>query len=206
VPEIFSPLAESLIKVVRGAEPRGLIQDVLAQCRREYGRTLLGFVESYLVPTLVARGLAEPYRRRILGIFSVAGFIRTPAGESEKTRIEGLMQDARSIPTYLDHDPAQAAALVAALGGAILLVDELRPHYRALGLAMRNSGSGGDGGVFTSDSGGSGDGGGINFADCDFGGVDFSCFDSGAFDSFDAGFSDAGGGGGGGDGGGSSGC
>jgi uncharacterized membrane protein YgcG len=196
--DALPPVAASLVRVVRGAEPRGLIKDVLAQCHREYGRTLMGIMQDCLGPALVARGLAEPYRRRILGVFSVASFRRTPAGEAEKLRIQELMQDARSIPSYLDRDPAQAAALVAALGAAILLVEELRPHYQALGLALRerDAGSSGDGGWTSGDF--SGDFGGIG----DFGAIDFSCFDGGAFDSFDAGF-DAGGGDGGG---GSSGC
>ncbi len=206
LPKALPPVAASLVQVVRRGAPRGLIKDVLAQCRREYGRTLLGIMHGYLGPALVARGLAEPYRRRILGIFSVASFARTPAGEAEKARIEGLMEDARSIPQYLDRDPVQAAALVAALGGAILLVDELRPHYQALGLAMRNSGSGdSSGGDFTFvDTGGLDAGGHTGFFD--FSGVDFSAFDAGAFDSFDSSFSDAGGGDGGGGDGGSSGC
>jgi hypothetical protein len=197
VPEMLPPVAASLVRVVRGAEPQGLIKDVLAQCRREYGRTLLGVMRDCLGPALVARGLAEPYRRRILGIFSVASFARTPAGEAEKTRIQGLMQDARSIPSYLDHDPSQAAALVAALGAAILLVEELRPHYQALGLALRDRDTGGyvDGTSWDATDPGS-------FGD--FASIDFSCFDAGAFDSFDAGF-DAGGGDGGSDSG-SSGC
>jgi len=200
VSESLPPVAASLVGVVRGAEPGGLIKDVLAQCYREYGRTLMGIMQNCLGPALVGRGLAEPYRRRFLGIFPVAIFRRTPAGESEKLRIEGLMQDARSIPNYLDRDPAQAAALVAALGAAILLVEELRPHYQALGLALRERDTGGygDGGWTSGDF--AGDFGGIG----DFGSIDFSCFDGGAFDSFDAGF-DAGGGDGGGDGG-SSGC
>ena len=181
------PVAASYVKVVRGAEPQGLIKDVLAQCRREYGGNLLGVMRPCLGPALMARGLAEPYRRRILGVFSAHSFRRTPAGESEKIKLEGLMRDARSIPDYLDRDPAQAAALVAALGGAILLVEELRPHYRALGLALRDRDTGG---YVDATSWDTGDHGGL----FDFSGVDFSCFDSGAFDSFDAGFSDGGGG------------
>jgi hypothetical protein len=198
LPESLPLVAESLVKTVRGAEPQGLIKDVLAQCRREYGGNLLGVMQNCLGPALVARGLAEPYRRRILGLFPVAGFRRTPAGEAEKARIDGLMQDARAIPSYLDRDPVQAAALVAALGGAILLVEELRPHYQALGLALRDQGGGG--GYADGTSWDMGDAGSLG----DFAGVDFSCFDSGAFDSFDAGFSDAGSDGG--SDGGSSGC
>jgi hypothetical protein len=187
------PLAASLVKVVRGAEPQSNIREVLRQCEREYRRTLTDFVLKHLGPALAARGLAEPYRRRLLGLVPVDAFRRTAAGDAEKARLDGLMQQARAIPRYLDRDPAQAAALIAALGGALLLVDELRPHFQALGVAMRDH----DTGDFVDTSSFDGGGG------FDFGSIDFSCFDSGAFDSFDAGFADAGGDGGG-DGGGSS--
>jgi hypothetical protein len=199
-PERLPAVAASLVRVVLAAGPGGLMKDVLRHAQGEYGNTLLGFMRDRLGPALIARGLARPYRRRILGIFSVASFARTPAGEVEKIRIERLMRDARSIPTYLDRDPAQAAALVAALGGAIVLVEELRPHYGALARALRDRDTGAS---IDGSSWSAGESGNI----WDLGSVDFSCFDSGAFDSFDAGFADAGGGdGGGGDGGGSSGC
>ena len=47
------------------------------------------------------------------------------------------MREAQAIPQYLDRDPAQAAALAVAVGGAILLVEELRPHYQQLALALQ---------------------------------------------------------------------
>jgi hypothetical protein len=109
------------------------------------------------------------------------------------------MQEARTIPQYLDRDPAQVAALVVAAGSAILLIEELRPFSDQLSRAMRGQ----DGGAYTYTDGGSFSDGGRGFANYDFGSIDFSCFDGGAFDSFDAGF-DAGGGDGGGDGGGGS--
>jgi hypothetical protein len=203
LPEHLPPVAASLVQVVRSAQPEGLIPQVLRQCQRAYRSTLSDFVLKHLGPALAARGLAEPYRRRLLGLIPVDAFRRTPAGDAEKQRIEGLMNDARTIPRFLDRDPAQAAALVAALGGAILLVEELRPYYGALGVAMRDR-DGGDGGdvyfdTSTFDTGSSG-------GSFDFGSIDFSCFDGGAFDSFDAGFADAGGGDGGGGDGGSSSC
>jgi hypothetical protein len=190
-----APITASLIKVVRAAEPRGLMRDVVKQSMREYGRVLAGFAVNRVLPSLIGRGLAGAQKTRWLGLLPRTRYFRTPAGETEKIKLEGLMHDAASIPDYLDRDPAQAAALIAALGGAIILVEALRPHYQAIAAAMRPYG----GDTAFSDIGGFGDGSGI-----DFSGIDFSAFDSGAFDSFDAGFSD-GGGDGGGDGG-SSGC
>jgi hypothetical protein len=200
-PDALSPLAASLVRIVRAAEPSGLMKDVVKQARREYGAAYIRLVQEYVYPALAGRGLAESRKSRLLGLVPVTRYFRTPAGEVEKIRVESAMRDARSIPQYLDRDPAQAAALVATAGAAILLVEELRPHYQALAAALRRR----DSNLYFS-SDGFGDGGGGGF---DFGSIDFSSFDVGAFDSFDAGFSDAGGdsgGDGGGGDGGSSGC
>lgn len=95
-------------------------------------------------------------------------------------------------------------SLIAALGGAFLLVEKLKPHYPALEKALRALNASGDPYNFVNseifNSGGQGD-------SCfDFSHLDFSCFDARAFDSFDAGFSDAAGGDGGGGDSVSSGC
>lgn len=233
LPSSLPPISASLVAVVNAAAPTGTMTNLVKQARRAYGSALLGFVRNWVLPSLVARGLVEPYKHRLLGLFPVNAFRRTQAGEAEKARLDGLLLEASQIPGYLDRDPAQATALVAALGGAILLADELRPHYQAIGQAMRQRDATDSGGYTSLGDGGSGTGdhhhgdggnppdpgnvefgnvdfGNVDFANIDFGGIDFSAFDSGAFDSFDAGFSDAGGDGGGGDGGGgdggSSGC
>jgi hypothetical protein len=229
-PGNLPPLAASLLRIAQAAAPEGLMTDVVKQAASEYGNGFTGFVRDLVVPALVARGLAEQREVRVLGLFPVTRFYRTLAGDAERARLHDLLVEARAIPQHLDSDPARAAALVAALGGAILLVDGLRPHYAALERALRPSddsggGDGGGGGGWDgtgsdgnqsnenhSDEGhfsGPLDFGSVDFGSIDFGAIDFSAFDAGAFDSFDAGFSDAGGDGGGGDGGGdggSSGC
>ncbi|HTQ35260.1 MAG TPA: hypothetical protein VMI30_13920 [Stellaceae bacterium] len=191
-PDSLPPIARSLVRVVRAAEPDGLMKNVVKQSIRAYGRTLLGFAQNFVIPSLVARGLAERRQSRLLGFIPLTRFYRTPTGGAEKTRLDDAMREARSIPQYLDSDPAQAAALIAALGAAILLVEELRPHYQALAAAMRTHGGG--------------EGFDMDFGEFDFGGIDFSAFGTGTFDSFDSGFSDAGGDSGDGGDGGSSGC
>ena len=205
LPAPLPPVAASLVKMVRAAEPDGLLANVLGQCAHEYRRTLIGFIQECVGPALVARGLAAPKRARLLCLFPYDTFALTDAGEAEKARLQELIREVKAVPSLIDSDPAKAASLIAALGGAFLLVEELKPHYPVLEKALRQSdgGSSGDGYYFPNSDFGSGQG-----DTCfDFGHLDFSCFDSGAFDSFDAGFSDAGGGdGGGGDGGGSSGC
>jgi hypothetical protein len=150
---------------------------------------------------------------------------RTPAGDAEESRIAADIARARTIPELLRSNPAEAAAIVLAVGGTILLVNELRPFYRQISDVMRPPAAP-DG---SSDSGGgdaslpfwnSRDTGPADSSDAvqgldaaGLGGLDLSAFDAGAFDaldagmaSFDAGFDasvDSGGGdGGGGDGGG----
>jgi hypothetical protein len=209
-PEKLPSIAASLVRITQSAAPGGLMSDIVAQAGREYGRSFAGFVRNLVGPALVARGLAELRKSRLLGLVPLTRFHQTPVGEEEKARLQSLLQEARAIPQHLDSDPARVAALVAALGGAIFLVEGLRPHYAALERALRPADRGGGDG--DAGSGGSeypsGDHvGGLS----DFGSIDFGAFDAGAFDSFDSGFSDAGGDsgggdGGGGDGGGSSGC
>jgi len=201
VPDALPPITGALVKVVRAVAPGGLMKDVVRECHRAFGTNLWGYHENYVGPALVARGLAEKRNFRLLGLIPTHRYERTPAGEAEKIRLENAMREARTIPQFLDRNPAQAAALVAAAGSAVLLVDELKPFYSAI--SRRLTPSGGSSFVFADAGGFSGVDSGLG--NCDFGHVDFSCFDSGAFSSFDAGFSDAGGDGGG-DSGGSSGC
>ena len=198
IPEDLSPIAASLVQVARGAEPDGLMKNIVAQSRREFGSRLLGFVQDRVIPSLVGRGLAESRDKRLLGFIPTHVFVRTIAGETEKIRLENAMREAKTIPRYLDSDPVKVAALVLAAGSTIILIEELRPFYDQLSRSLSPRDGAADGGNF-GDSG-------TGFGNFDFGGVDFSSFDSGAFASFDAGFADAGGDGGGGDGGGSSGC
>ena len=205
---VLQPAAASLLGIVRAAGPDGSMSRVVALAKRAYGGALGGFVKDHVAPVLIERGLATYRPARILGLFPTTRLGRTATGEAERERLERAIRDAREIPRFLDRDPVQAAALAAALGGAILLIDELRPHYEALAAAVRRYAPG--------DDIGSGDGGGADFADVDrSGGFDFANVDLDAVDfsgidfgGFDSGFSDAGGegGGDGGGDGGSSGC
>jgi len=199
VPADLPPVAASLVGVVNAAAPRdGVIGEVLKQAMRVYRRTLVGFVLEWVGPALVARGLAEMRHRRLLGLIPHDSFHPTLAGEAEKTRVRDALHEARAIPQYLDRDPAQAAALAAAAGGAILLVDELRPHYAQLAKAFQEPDMSPTPFPIMADTG---NGAAFHFGCIDFGTVDFGCFQS-----FDSGFDAASDGGGGGDSGGGSSC
>jgi hypothetical protein len=200
LPADLPPVTASLVGVVNAAAARdGVIGEVLKQAMRAYRRTLVGFVLDGIGPALIARGLAETRRRRLLGLIPSDVLQLTPAGEAEKARVQDALHEARAIPQYLDRDPAQAAALAAAAGGAILLVEELRPHYPQLAKAFEEPDTGMSPFPVFADYSPGGDGGAFHFGCIDFGSVDLGCFDS-----FDSGFDGASDGGGG--DGGSSGC
>lgn len=193
------PHVAALIEVVQAAQADGgAIRDVVKRATKAFGAGCALYNTRFIGPALIEKGLLE--ERRIVFLRS---YHATPAGEAERSRIEDDIDRARQLPKLLTTDPAEAAALALALGGTLLLVDDLSKHYRQLGEAMRagcgDSGSdaGGDGGSF--DTGGFS--GGFDLASFDLGSLDAGAFDAldSSIASFDSGFSDAGGDGGGGD-------
>ncbi len=191
---VVTPAAPShvaaLIEVVRAAQADGgTIADVVKRATKEFGAACAQFNTRFIVPALIERGLI--FERRIAFIRT---YHATPAGDAERWRIEDDIDKARQLPRLLKTNPAEAATLALALGGTLLLVDDLSKHYKQLADAMRPAPSG-DGHSGSFDAGG--------FPPTfDFGSFDFGSFDASAFDaldssiaSFDSGFSDGGGGG-----------
>jgi uncharacterized membrane protein YgcG len=221
VPAALSAHAVSLLDQVRAAQAAtGSMSDVVKQARQAYGSSLNGFNRDFIIPRLLSRGLIEDH-----SVLFLRHYKRTPAGDAEESRIAADIARARSVPELLPGNPTEAAAIVLAIGGTILLVSELRPYYRRISEVMRPPRSGAD----HLDSSGcdaplpfwsASDPGAADPADAvqgldaaSFGSLDLSSFDASAFDaldagmaSFDAGFDasvgDGSGGGGGGDGGG----
>jgi hypothetical protein len=215
-PRSLPPHAASLLACVREAQDHnGSMPVVVARARKFYGPNLAGFKSTFILPALIGRGLLA--ERRVLLFFR--RYDVTPAGVAEQSHIENDMRRIRTIPDLLRSDPAEAAAIALAAGGTVLLVAELRPHYRELSAAMRRQ-AGPDGG----DAGGDGVDGISSFWSPDdpgahlphpdatggdhhaFGGFDLASFDAfsaldASIDSFDAGFDASSSGDGGGDGG-----
>jgi hypothetical protein len=222
------PHAIALLDIVRAAQDdTGSMADFAKRAQKDYGANLEAFNRDFIVPALLLRGLIE--ERRVL-IFRT--YKRTTAGDAEESRIASDIARARTIPQLLRSNPAEAAAIILAVGSTILLVNELRPHYRQISEVVRAqtastdaSDGGGDMPVTLWDSTGShapdpahhGDSnhldaaglGGFEHSNFDAGTFDLSAFDAGAFDaldtgmaSFDAGFDASVGDAGGGDGGG----
>jgi hypothetical protein len=187
------PHLTAVIDVVRAEQAGGgRVRDVVKRAEMEFKTGCFIYNSKFIVPGLVERGLME-----VRSWWVFRSYRATPDGERERLRIKTDIARARRLPDLLKSDPAQAAELALALGGTLLLADDLGKHYRQLASAIRTH----DGG------GGSFEGSGLS-ASFDLGGFDLGSFDSGAFDAldasmsaFDAGFSDGGGDGGGGDGG-----
>jgi hypothetical protein len=217
--------AAALLDLVHAAQGEtGSMTDFVKRVQKVYGTNLEGFNRDFIVPALLSRGLIE--ERRVL-LFRTHK--RTSAGDAEESRIASDIARARTIPELIRSNPAEAAALILAVGGTILLVNELRPYYRQMSEVMRaqsasdGSDSGGDSSGPSWDSTGSDapaqpdpahhlDAAGLGSFDpggLDHGAFDLSAFDAGAFDaldtsmaSFDSGFDASVSDAGGGDGGG----
>jgi hypothetical protein len=201
------PHATALLDLVRAAQDdTGSMADFAKRAQKAYGSNLEKFNRDLLVPALLSRGLIEESRILIFRTYK-----RTPAGDAEESRIAGDIARARTIPELLHSKPAEAAAIILAVGSTILLVNELRPHYRQISEVMRaqttstdGSDGGGDTPVTSWDSTGShaadpahhGDPsnhldaaalGGFEHSSFDVGTFDLSAFDAGAFDALDTG-------------------
>ncbi len=201
------PHAATLLDLVRAAQAdTGSMADFAKRAQKAYGPNLARFNSDFIVPALLSRGLIE--ERRIL-LFKT--YKRTPAGDAEESRIAGDIARARAIPELLHSRPAEAAAIILAVGTTILLVGELRPHYRQICEVMRaqtastdSADGGGDSPVTLWDSTNSqgpdpahhGDPahhldaaalGGFDHGTFDLSAFDLSAFDAGAFDALDTG-------------------
>lgn len=119
-----------------GTEPT--MQQVVAHARKAFGTDLSRYQSGYVIPALGQRGLVEATRRNVLGIFPSTRYQRTAEGDAALHQLQANMDAARRIPPMLDTgNPQEIAALVAGLGASLLLVDELRPHYRRLSQMLR---------------------------------------------------------------------
>jgi hypothetical protein len=199
------PHAAALLDLVQAAQgDAGSMTDFVKRVQKAYGKNLEGFNRDFIVPSLLARGLIE--ERRVL-LFRTHK--RTPAGDAEESRIASEIARARTIPALIRSNPAEAAAILLAVGGTILLVSELRPYYRQMSEVMRaqtastdTSDSGGDSAGPSWDSTGSPatdpahqadhhlDTAGLATFDpggLDHSSFDLSAFDAGAFDALDTG-------------------
>jgi hypothetical protein len=206
------PEIAALLDVVRAAQADGgAIKDVVKHAEKAFGPLCLQFTLKFVMPALIARGLLVEKKILFTRLWRL-----TPVGDIEQSRLKSELFRVNDMFKLVKSDPAQAAALAAALGTTVLISDKLPKHFKPLADAMRQragDGGGGDAGAFVAGDGARHDdfhhgdfhhdlANAIDFSSFDLGSFDFSGFDIGGFDaavsSFDAGFGDGGDGGGGG--------
>lgn len=191
------------------------MKSLATTAQKTFGPGLYTFKTSHVLPALLQRGLVKSEQETRMLFFKVASWPLTAAGMMEKNRLEAVIARARMLPELLQTDKAEAAAIVLAAGGVLLLIPQLKPYYgqmAALRAPPLNDHGSGDSNWANLGSSGSATG----TDSLDFAGFDSSALDTldsgmASFDaSFDSSFSDGGGGdsgggdsgGGGGDGGG----
>jgi len=135
-PERLDAPAAAVLAAIGPLGEGRTMDEAVKRLRKAFGKDLSGFREKQLLLSLVRRGLIEPRPESFLLLFTRTRYHPTPAGERERARLAGLMEEARRIPSFITSDPAQALAIVAGLGAAVLLVEELRPHLQQLGQAL----------------------------------------------------------------------
>lgn len=171
--------ALAAVAQARTKDADATIPQVVQQARKSFGADLGKFQSEQIIPALTNRGLIEQYTKKRLGLFTTTRYRPTAAGEALRQEITGHLNQARTLPALVDHDPASAAALIATLGSAVLLLDELKPHYGRISRSLSTSqdGDSGDFGSFDSDD--------SSFSGLDSIGDSFD-FDFSAFDALDS--------------------
>ena len=181
-------------------------------CAARFGRPPRLYIDRWVLPALVERGLYTRIDRKVLGVVPQTSWALTGEGELARHRLQELTTTAEhEVDDWAERDPARLARFLATAGGAALLVPAAYPAFEAFAtrLAAQPDDAAWMGALVATmmvpaDSSPSGhpDVGGFDVSALSF---DFSSIAGldGAFGGFDAGFSD-GGASSGGDGGGSS--
>lgn len=137
-------LLDALAPALRTGERGVTMAELVKLARKAFGQGLERFNAKSVRPDLVARGLLAAERVRFLALIPYTRYRRTASGEALNGELQNQLRQARQLPDLLARDPASAAALALALGGSLLLVEELRPHLGALGDALRHHAVAGD--------------------------------------------------------------
>ena len=136
------PHVGAVLDAVRRSKT-GSVYQVTRILARDTAR-FASFVPTLVRPRLVQRGLLAERRpqeeRKLLFVFrrtvTVTTFNPTEAGAREQARLRALLDEAPAIRDALDHEPARAAAMAAALGALIVLVPALLPLLGQIAHAM----------------------------------------------------------------------
>jgi hypothetical protein len=182
----LAPLLDLAARMPERPELDGVpVEDFAKAARREFTRSLAGYVNECVYPALVDRGFMRPVESARWPGNRRRRYVRTEAGEDAAAELDEWLRVGRErVEDWARDEPERALAYAGGAGAAILLMPSLYPEFDKLGKQVV---AGGDAALAHGWPG-----------DLDLGSFDG---DLGGFDGIDAGV-DAGGGFGGGDGGG----
>jgi Golgi phosphoprotein 3 (GPP34) len=118
----------------RGAHDGVLVEDLARAARREFGRSLGGYVNDHVYPSLARRGLLRSSEHKRWGVFPRTRHELTPAGEEAAAEVAEWLRVGRArVEGWTRESPERALAYAGGAGAAILLVPELYPDFERLG-------------------------------------------------------------------------
>jgi Golgi phosphoprotein 3 (GPP34) len=184
------PVLDLYHRAAGGEEVGGVpVEQLAKQARREFGRSLAGYVNEHVYPALEERGLLRTEESRLLGLFPRRRRRLTAAGREAAEELRDWLRigDER-LGEWTRDAPDRALAYAGGAGAALLLMPALYPELERLGRHAVEDESSFHYGAFGGNGG--------------FGELDAGVDAGGGFDFGGGGGFDAGGGFGGGDGGG----
>jgi hypothetical protein len=118
----------------RGGDDGVRVEDLARAARRDFGRSLAGYVDEHVYPSLAQRGLLRSSEHRRWGLFGRTRHELTPAGEEAAAELaEWLRVGRERVEGWTRESPERGLAYAGAAGAAILLMPELYPEFERLG-------------------------------------------------------------------------
>ena len=132
---VTEPALAPLLEVHARARQRGgldgvLVEDFARAARRRFGRSLAGYVNDHVYPSLAQRGLVRPKEAQRP---ACCGAPRAhPAGEEAAAELDEWLRVGREhVERWTAESPERALAYAGGAGAAILLMPDLYPRVRA---------------------------------------------------------------------------
>jgi hypothetical protein len=109
------------------------VENLTRAGRREFGRSLAGYVDDHVYPSLAQRGLLRSSEHRRWGRPRTRHEL-TPAGEDAVAELaDWLRVGSERVEGWTRESPERALAYAGGAGAAILLMPELYPEFERLG-------------------------------------------------------------------------
>lgn len=110
------------------------MEDFAKEARREFSRSLAGYVNDCVYPSLVERGLMRVDETTRMGVFRRRRSVLTPDGHDAAAELDEWLRVGRDrVEGWARSSPEHALAYAGGAGAAILLMPELYPEFERLG-------------------------------------------------------------------------